>query len=54
MPATAKKGTARNPKRPRAAKPIGIEMLDVKMIDPAPENRHIDLDLAPLVESIRR
>jgi ParB family chromosome partitioning protein len=54
MPATAKKRAARNPKRPRAAKPIGIEMLDVKMIDPAPENRHIDLDLAPLVESIRR
>jgi ParB family chromosome partitioning protein len=54
MPATAKKGTARNFKRRPAAKPIAIAMLDVEMIDPSPENRRTDIDLAPLVESVRR
>ncbi|GAO01296.1 ParB/RepB/Spo0J family partition protein [Anaeromyxobacter sp. PSR-1] len=53
MPATAKKGAVRNVKRRPTTKPIAVALLDVGAIDPSPDNRQADLDLAPLVESVR-
>ncbi len=54
MPATARKGAARAVKRRPATKPIAVALLDVGAIDPSPLNRQADVDLAPLVESVRR
>ncbi|ACL64468.1 parB-like partition protein [Anaeromyxobacter dehalogenans 2CP-1] len=53
MPATARKSAARTVKRRPATKPIAVALLDVTAIDPSPENRQADVDLAPLVESVR-
>ena len=53
MPATAKKRAARLARRRPATKPLVVTMLDVASIDPSPENRRADVDLAPLVESVR-
>lgn len=53
MPATARKIAARTAKRRPATKPVAVAMLDVGAIDPSPENRRADVDLAPLVESVR-
>lgn len=54
MPATVKKGTARTLKRHPTTKPIAVALLDVSAIDPSPLNRQGDVNLAPLVESVRR
>jgi ParB family transcriptional regulator, chromosome partitioning protein len=54
MPANARKGAARAVKRRPATKPIAVTLLDVGAIDPSPLNRHANVDLAPLVESVRR
>jgi len=53
MPATAKKGAGRATKHRAATKPLVVAMLDVASIDPSPENRQADVDLDPLVESVR-
>ena len=53
MPATARKNAARTAKRSPATKPIAVALLDVGAVDPAPDNRRADIDLAPLVESVR-
>ena len=54
MPAIARKnGAARTAKRRPATKPVAVAMLDVDAIDPSPENRRADIDLAPLGESVR-
>lgn len=53
MPAIARKSAARTAKRRSTPKPIAVALLDVDAIDPSPENRRADIDLAPLVESVR-
>lgn len=54
MPAIARKnGATRTAKRRPDTKPVAVAMLDVDAIDPSPENRRADVDLAPLVESVR-
>ena len=53
MPATVKRAAARAAKRRQTTKPLIVAMLDVAAIDPSPENRQADIDLAPLVDSIR-
>ncbi|GEJ56634.1 hypothetical protein AMYX_13750 [Anaeromyxobacter diazotrophicus] len=53
MPATVKRGAARAAKRRPATKPLIVAMLDVAAIEPSPENRQADIDLAPLAESVR-
>jgi len=54
MPATARKNAAQAVKRRPTTKPIAVALLGVGAIDPSPENRRADGDLAPLVESVRQ